>query len=347
MITTWALGPLVYDPGNQQWLAFVRLPLFEVPPPCDPPPAETVDEIWTQIDAWSRELEQSYVPPPRTAQEDFDDWDFPGRPSRRELRECGLGHWLDKLERLKRAEGLTCVVFTPDDADPPRPIQEATVRHLITNEAAIHDAVVAALTRSSADSGPDAEAVSRARVGTITVHNDGLDGLAPIVFSIDCEWGQEHGVEVAYHPRIGAVWAASCESDLAAALPEPPPPTPAEELAAAIFAGDEGRIRALLADGVRADGSSLYYAIHELHVEMVRQLLAAGADPNHRDVYEGNPLAAARRALAHGTMTVSRRVPWWARVLAFALKFVYAGEVCREGRKGRAVIRLLIDAGAK
>ena len=346
MIATWAFGELVYDPSDEVWLGFARLPHFEPPASAEPPPAETGEEILTQIEQRSRKLKLSDEPPP-TAQQQFENWDDL-RPSRREIRERGLDRGLDKLQRVRRAEGLTCVRLASSDGEPPRPIQEATVRHLIANGATIRDAVFAALKKSCEVYEADPAAASLAKLISITVHGDGLDGLAPIVFGIHCEWEQEHGIEVAYHPRLGAEWASCGDSDFTAALPEsppPPPPTPAEELAAAIYAGDAGQTRALLAAGARADGGALYNAIRERNVEIVRQLLAAWADPNHRDGYEGSPLAAARRSLADGTY--SWPVPWWARVLVLALKLIDAGDVRRERRKGRAVIRLLIDAGAK
>ena len=348
MIATWAFGELVYDPSDEVWLGFVRLPHFEPHASAVPPPAETVEEILTQIEQRSRKLKLADEPPP-TAQQHFENWgDL--RPSRRDIQERGLDRWLDKLQRVRRAEGLTGVRLASPDREPLRPIQEATVRHLITNGATIRDAVFAAMTRSSTDYGPDEETVARAKVCAITVHGDGLDGLAPIVFGIDCEWEQEHGIEVVYHPRIGAEWGSCGDTDFTAALPEfppPPPPTPAEELVAAIYAGDAGQTQALLAAGARAYGGALYHAIRERTVELVRQLLAAGADPNHRDGFEGTPLEAARRALAEGTLTLPRRAPWWLRLLVLVPKLVNAGHVRREGRNGRTVLRLLIDAGAK
>jgi len=347
---------LVYDPQHEAWIGFVRLPVIEQNcTPAAAPPSESVEEILKRLDRLRPKLNELGEVEPRTAQDEFDDWDDDQRPTRQEVRMRVWDRWIGKLIWGRRADGFLCVRLSAPEETPPAPIQEQTVRHLIEHEAAIVGAIREALHRSCQDYGVEPSQALAARITSITIHNDGLNDIAPIRFGIECDWEIEHGMVVVYHPLNGAEWTtADSDFDLiAAACPEPPPappPTPEEDLVTAIFAQDRLRMEELLAQGVRAEpasGSALFGPIHARDVDQVRQLLAAGADPNRSDAYEGTPLQAARRALAEGTLTLPRRAPWWMKLIVLMPKLLNARAIRRERRNGEDIVRMLLDAGAK
>jgi|GEM_PF-4353753 len=348
--------PHVFDPVESCWLAFVPLPVFAARfSPQFTRPTESETEIITWLDANRAKQSEPDDTPEPTAQEEYESaWDEPGPSSRSDVRHRVWSRWIDKLARVKRAEGLVAVRLLVPAEEPPRTLQTATLRHLMEHEAEIDAVIHQAILRSCAEYG-GSEDQEVARFLSIAIHPDGMDDLAPVQVAIECEWEVEHGMNVVYHPRIGADWAtADGVDDLVADAGPPPLPAPPltaeEELLEAVFQGNDAKIAELRARGVRPEpeyGSALFGPIHSREVETVRSLLELGADPNRRDSREGTPLEAARRALAEGTLRMPARAPWWMKLLTAMLRATHARHIRRERRNGEAVIRLLKEAGAR
>ncbi len=351
------LGELIHDPNEEAWIAFAALPGFAARfVPGGPPPAETISEIRGRLETLAAKIANEPDAPERTAQEDFDDWSDSAPPTRNEIRGRTWDRWMAKWIRVGRSDGSLPVWLETKPGQSPGAIHERALQHLRDRDAEILAAVWVALKRARdeySDYSPGvAGATDDGRIGSIRIHDEGHDDIAPVRFGIACDWEHEHGIAIVYHPRTGADWTSADGADdlMAAACPEPPPPpppTPEEELVAAIFARDAGRVRELRDRGVRANPpgpSALFGAIYDHDVEMVRQLLSAGADPNARDSYEGTPMEAARRALAVGTLKLSR-APWWLKVIIGFAKLANARHVRKARKDGEAILRMLREAG--
>lgn len=227
-----------------------------------------------------------------------------------------------KAARL--AKGQYPVRLTDPDEAGPSPEQEAAVRHLMENEPAVLEAVLAAVFaafrhayddeywRSIAGIRPAASAAElRGRFGLdrVVVAREHRGGLAHLMFEVDADWQDEHGLVVVYSPDIRqANWTTwdgledLLESDDPAHRAEDYVPTQHDELVEAILAGDESRAKELVAAGADINALApdeyppLCMAVDQMEVEEVRRLLAYGADPNKVDPDEKKtPLRMAKR----------------------------------------------------
>jgi len=235
----------------------------------------------------------------------------------------------------KRGEKLARGLFPVRVADPtelgPTLAQEAAFRHLIENEAAVFDAVLtqvwAAFQHSYADENwrmimglQPALSVKdlhgRFGISRVEVVLEERGGFSHLVFTIDSDWQDEHGLHVVYSPdRNAAAWTPLDGLDELLETEESPEddyvPTPRDQLVDAILTDDEERAKELIAAGVDLNDLQpdefppLCVAVEQIEVEDVRRLLAFGADPELPDPETGRtPLKMAKktyRELGFGT----------------------------------------------
>jgi hypothetical protein len=227
-----------------------------------------------------------------------------------------------KAERLAR--GRFPVRVADPDGSGPTPHQEAALRHLAENEPAVLDAVLEQVWASFESAyGQDywrtiaglrpADSLEQLRgrfaLGRVELAREHRGGFAHLVFTVDSDWQDEHGLVVVYSPdQREAAWTTYdglfdlLESDDPVGDDEDGPPTPHDELVEAVLNGDEERARELVAAGadINALGPDEYpplcMAVDQLEVEEVRRLLAFGADPNLPDPLEKKtPLKMAKQ----------------------------------------------------
>ena len=210
-----------------------------------------------------------------------------------------------RAARLARGE-FPIGVGTPAGSGPTAP-QEAAFRFLAANEQAVYDAVLAEVWdsftgaygqehwRQIAGVRPAAsvaELAGRFALTRLDITRESRGGFAHLVFHVDSDWQDEHGLMVVYSPDTReAAWTSwdglydLTESDEPAAPGDEYAPTPHDELLEAILTGDEAKARGLIAAGadINALGPEeyppLWVAVDQLEVEEVRRLLAFGADP--------------------------------------------------------------------
>lgn len=191
---------------------------------------------------------------------------------------------------------------------PPKPQQEAAFKFLTENEAAVFDAVLAEVWdsfqgaygqehwRQVAGIKPAASVADLTRRFAITrldVTRESRGGLSHLVFHVDSDWQDEHGLMVVYSPDTReAAWTSwdglhdLLESDDPADQAEEFVPTPHDLLLEAILTGDDAKARELVAAGADINAlhpdeyPPLWIAVDQLEVEEVRRLLAFGADPS-------------------------------------------------------------------
>jgi hypothetical protein len=279
-----------------------------------------------------------------------------------------------KAARLARGK-YPVRVADPDGAGP-RPQQEAAFRHLAENEPAVLDAVLAEVWdsfRSAYDqehwrqiaglrpAGAVEELRGRFGLGRVEVTREHRGGFAHLVFPVDSDWQDEHGLFVVYSPDTqSATWGTAdvvpelTPSDDPADAGEDYAPTPHDELVEAVLNGDEDRARELAAAGADINALApdeyppLCMAVDQLEVDEVRRLLAFGADPNLPDPDEGRtPLKMAKRMYKEmGFGSSKKQDPLFEAMMAMAREA--AGKQFDEMKtRLDEIIRLLQEAGAK
>jgi hypothetical protein len=143
----------------------------------------------------------------------------------------------------------------------------------------------------------------------VEVTREHRGGFARLVFAVDSDWQDEHGLFVVYSPDTHSTAWTTFDGlgDLTApAEPEEADaewvPTPHDQLVEAVLNGDEGRARELVAAGADINALApdeyppLCMAVDQMEPDEVRRLLAFGADPNLPDPEEKRtPLKMARR----------------------------------------------------
>ena len=278
----------------------------------------------------------------------------------------------DQEEEQQRRKGLFPVhVITAPQAEPTPP-QEAALRNLVEHQAKICKAVLAALFHSYKDYAKDArwrkmaglpklnapeELPTCAQLLGVEITREHTDGMAYLIFDVDCDWEQEHGMYVVYHPsRKRAEWATGdsvydlLESDEPIDDVEGTPPGN-QELVDALLDRDEERVRQLLAAGhdindvgVEDPYPPLCMAVEELDVDLVKRLLALGADPQLKD-FE-NRTALQRAKLMLKTFAPPQGDKLMQSMLAM-LKQANAPALGDSESKAREIVRLLEQARTK
>ncbi|MDB5312908.1 MAG: hypothetical protein JWO38_7110 [Gemmataceae bacterium] len=228
----------------------------------------------------------------------------------------------------KRAERLARGRYPVRIADPDEsgltPPQEVAFRHLTENEPVVLDAVLAEVWESFRNAygqeywrqiagitpaATPAELRGRFGVTRVELTRQHRGGFAHLVFTLDSDWQDDHGLLVVYSPDTRVATWTSYEG-LFDLIPTDDPPagedehvlTAHDELVEAVLNGDEVRARELVVAGADINAVApdeyppLCMAVDQLEVEEVRRLLAFGADPNLVDPEEKKtPLKMAKR----------------------------------------------------
>lgn len=197
-------------------------------------------------------------------------------------------------------------IAAPEEAAP-TPAQEAAFRFLTDHEDTVYEAVGGQVWdsfqsaygqehwRQIAGIKPAAtfaDLKGRFAVTRLDISREARGGFAHLVFLVESDWQDEHGLMVVYSPDAReAAWTTGdglndlLESDEPGAAGEEFVPTPHDDLLEAILTGNPAKARELIAAGadINALGPDeyppLWIAVDQMEVEEVRRLLAFGADP--------------------------------------------------------------------
>lgn len=273
-----------------------------------------------------------------------------------------------KEEARLREQGLFPFRVGDPEGEGPPPEQEAAFRHLVEHEATVCNAVLRALFASyrqySEDErwrkicglpeigGPEG-LTAAAHLLRFEVTRGHEGGASRLLFEVDCDWEQEHGMYVVYHRDWGAEWTTGdgvfdllgfedAGEDAADASGN-------QELFEAVIRGDQARAEQLRAEGhdINDLGEPPSYpplclAVHQMDVGLVRRLLAVGADLNLKDSDKKTPLRHARSMLK--ALTSGKGDKLMEAMFAIARKA--HGEMFEGSRaKLEEIVRLLEAAG--
>jgi hypothetical protein len=377
-------GPLTFSKKAGTWSGYRALPRFaavaarsaEKPPLDDAALQKLLGQAQQALDRKMDELRQKLgpgmdklfpamqelmkAPPHRVAPESA------AERRRREAEEKRERAAREAAEERRR-QGLFPVTVADPTGAGPTPEQVAAFRHLVAHEAEVCQAVLAALYRSYQQYYEDERwrricdlpeiaapegITAAAHLLNVQVCRESADGMAHLLFAVDCDWEQEHGMCVVYRNDSGADWTTidgvyellgddSDEESLD--LPGN------QQLFQAVQDNDQKKVKQLLAAGhdINAVGQfppPLCTAVQLMDVGLVKRLLAVGADPKLKDFDNKTPLQHARAMLKSFTPKKGDKV--------MEAMMELAGQ--RLGRvafdfKGRleGIIRLLEAAGKK
>lgn len=376
-------GPLTYSKKAGAWSGRRFLPRFaavaarsaEKPPLDDASLQKLLGEAQQALDRKMEELRQKMGPgmdklfpamqelmknPPKPV---------PETPAERRKREAE-----EERERAARAaaeERRRQGLFPFTVADPtgagPAPEQAAAFRHLIDHEAEVCQAVLEALHRSYQQYYEDerwrricdlpeitspAGVTAAAHLCDVRVCRESAEGVAHLLFEVDCDWEQEHGLCVVYRKDTGGDWTTFDGVDelLGVEYDEENVELPGnQELFQAVQADDQKKVRQLLAAGhdINAVGQfppPLCMAVQLMDGGLVRRLLAVGADPQLQD-FEGKTALQHARAMLR-TLAPKQADKMMEAVLELAKQRLGPERFDFKG-KLEEIVRLLEAAGAK
>ena len=312
-------GKLKYKDGDESWAGSVRLPLFAaVGMLPDPPELTEADaermaaemhaamENMRQLmrERFGDRAEDAFAAGDEEAERVAENPEPPDPKD--EERERRRAERRQKNAALLAKGRFPVRVAGPEQAGP-TPAQEAAFRFLSENESAVFDAVGGQVWESFQNAYEQehwrqiagvkpaatfADLKGRFAVTRLDISREARGGFAHLVFLVESDWQDEHGLMVVYSPDAGAAtWTTGdglydlLESDEPDAAGEEFVPTPHDELLEAILTDDPAKARALIAAGadINALGPDeyppLWISVDQMEVEEVRRLLAFGADP--------------------------------------------------------------------
>jgi hypothetical protein len=304
--------------------------------------------------------EQMKAPPPKVAPES------PAARRKREAEEERERAAAEAAERRRR-EGLFPFTVADPTGAGPTPEQVAAFRHLTENEAEVCQAVLEALYRSYQQYYADERwrricdlpeitspsgVTAAAHLLDVQVCRENVDGVAHLLFAVDCDWEQEHGMCVVYRKDTGADWTTfdGMHELLGVEYDEENFELPGnQELLQAVQDNDQKKVQQLLAAGhdINAVGQfppPLCLAVQLMDVGLVSRLLSVGADPKLKDFENKTALQHARTMLRNFTPKKGDKVMEAALELARQRLGPGAGDF-----KGKLeeIVRLLEATGAK
>lgn|GEM_PF-2326783 len=336
-----SFGKLKFKDRDESWAGIGRFPLFaalgdrpEPPPMTDDESRQSIADMSAALGAMKEQMRERFGDQIEKA---FAEIDQATENELKRIEEGTDGDEPDAEEaarevmraerRAKRATKLAEGKFpfrvaAPDEAAP-TPAQVASFAFLRENEQLVLDAVRAAVWESFQNAFNDEywrqlggvkpassidELKDRFAVLRFDITREARGGFAHLVFHIDSDWQDEHGVLVVFSPAARTVqWTTwdglydlldSDEPDEDADRPQ----TPHEELMDAIWDGDEAKARELAASGADVNALAddecppLWVAVDQMEVELVRRLLEFGANPNLANEDErSTPLKHAKR----------------------------------------------------
>lgn len=314
-------GKLRFKEADESWAGSAALPQFAAVGMLAPPAPLTEEEAARMAAEMNAALEamkaqmrerfgdradQAFAEADRAAEEGEAGWVDEPDPKEAE-RERRRAARREKNAALLAKGRFPVRIAGPGGAEPSPP-QAASFRFLVENEAEVYGAVVGQVWESFQSAFAQehwrqlagvrpaatvADLAGRFAVARVDVTREARAGFAHLVFLIESDWQDEHGLVVAYAPDTRAAnWTSweglydLLESDEPEAEPEEYVPTPHDLLLEAILTGDEPRARALIAAGadINALGPEeyppLWIAVDQIEAEEVRRLLAFGADPD-------------------------------------------------------------------
>lgn len=377
-------GKLRYKDADECWAAWLPLGRFAAlgmrppePPLSDEQARQMLDEMNTTLDSLRGMLRQQLGDAADQALADIDRQDAaddepdPAEQARQRKRQERAAK---RAERLGR--GLYPVRIADPAGDGPTPQQEAAIRFLGANEPAVLDAVTAQAWESfqhayqdehwrkiagvKSAASPD-ELRGRFAFPRVELTREHRGGLAHLVFTVEADWQDEHGLLIVYSPDTReAAWTSHdgldelLEADEVADDGPEWVPTPHDELVEAVLNGEEERARELVAAGADINELAadeyppLCMAVDQLEVEEVRRLLAFGADPNLPDPDEQKtPLKMAKRIYREmGFGTAKKNDALFQALMTMARES--AGKQFDDMKtRLEEIIRRLTDAGGK
>ncbi len=296
------------------------------------------DSMNAAFEQWDREATEQAETPEEPAAE----------PTERERDRDEKRAKRDKKRAKRLAKGLFPIGLAAPEGAIPAPAQEASFQFLKDYEQAVLDAVLAQVWESFQEAYEQehwrriagikpaasiAELSGRFAVTRADLSREARGGFAHLVFLIDADWQDEHGLMIVYSPdtRV-ATWTTwdglddLIESDDPADQPEEFVPTLHDELLEAILTDNDEKARELLAAGadINALGEEeyppLWIAVDQMEVEEVRRLLEYGANPELINPDEGTtPLKHAKRLYRDmGFAPSKKRTPAMDAILATA-----------------------------
>jgi hypothetical protein len=331
-------GKLKYKDRDESWAGSAMLPRFATVGMLPEPPELTEEESEKLIEEMNATLEsmreamrerfgeraaEALAAVDQAADEELEKAAEEPPDPEEQAREARLVEKRAKHARLL-AKGKFPVRIAGPDQSEPTPAQEAAFRFLLDNEQTVFDAVMGQVLESyqtyydderwrmisrmkpmaSATDLKDLFAITR-----LDISCEARGGFAHLMFLVDSDWQDEHGLIVVYSPDTrSAGWTSwDCLSDLLESDEPMEPgeeyvPTPHDELLEAILTGNDEKARALVASGadINAIGPDeyppLWISVDQMEPEEVRRLLAFGADPKLANPDEKTtPLKHAKR----------------------------------------------------
>jgi hypothetical protein len=287
-----------------------------------------------------------------------------------EAREARQEERRAKRARLLAKGKFPIRVAGPDGAEPTA-AQEASFRFLLENEAAVFGAVTGKVFDAYQTyyddehwrkvmgmkpvANPD-ELKGRYAITRLDIAREARGGFAHLMFLVESDWQDEHGLVVVYSPDArGAAWTSwDCLSDLLESdePPEEYAPTPHDELLEAILTGNEEKARELVAAGadINALGDEeyppLWIAVDQIEPEEVRRLLAFGADPKLANTDEkATPLKHAKRMYRDMGFAPSKGRGAMAEGILSMMRQAAGGQLDEVKSRLEEIIKMLEEAG--
>lgn len=330
-------GKLKYKPDGEQWVGFAKLPLFAAAgsrPDPEPMTPEQEADLVAKLEEAQRGIQQlmsqkfgdagdklmeAFGKEAMAAMDEPEDDAPDPRGEAREKKRQGR----EQKAKARLAKGKFPFRLADPDESGPTAQQEASFRFLTDNEEAIladvRDQAFLSFGeyysqeywRQFANLKPAATAddlTGRFAVTEVEFSREHRGGFAHLVFHLDADWEDDHGLMVVFSPdTLSVTWTTHdllydilSDGDEGATDEGDAEPDPLaekrEQLMEAVSEGDIERARQLVAEGASVDPADdedyalLHMAVDECELEQVKLLLELGADPNvTEDITDGKP----------------------------------------------------------